>query len=267
MFTQFDTMVAVGAFIFMTLGFFKGAIRSILGLGKWYGAGVLTLLFYPKASEMVASYMQPGMIANGVAVFATYIVALIILSIIIGILVAALGATVGGPGDRFLGALVGLTIGVIIASTAHYFIRSFAGGEDPQWLKDGKTYSVTAQGADTLQGYFKDVVKNMGTDMGFVKDLDPSGQLMNQIEQIQNSGTSQIDFEKLKEAIRIMKEEGSTPEQIKDMINIQDYMITPQETINSATGAANTIVNEGLNQVNQLKGALPQAPVATDDQE
>ncbi len=237
MLTQFDAIVAIGVLIFMTLGFFKGAIKSILGLGKWYGAGVLTLLFYPQASELVAQYMQPGMIANGIAVFFTYIIALIGLSVVIGILVAALGGTVGGPGDKLLGAIIGATIGIIIASTGHYFIRSFGGGSDPQWLKDGKTYDITAQGADKLQGYFKDVVQNMGTDMGFVRELDPSGGFEKKIQQVQQATGSQVDYDSLKEAIRMMKESGLAPEQIKDMINIRDYMQSPSFGSSDNSGA------------------------------
>lgn len=264
MFTQFDALVSVIAFIFMTFGIFKGAIKSILGLAKWYGAGVLTLLFYPKASELVAAYLQPGMIANGIAVFSTYIAALVILSIIIGIFVAALGSTVGGPSDRLLGAMVGISIGFIIGSTAHYFVRSFAGGTDPQWLQDGKTYKFTSVGADKLQGYFKDVVKNMGSDMGVVKDMDPTGGIADKIKKFQDSTGSQVDMEKLKEAIRIMKEEGLSPEQIKDLINIQDYLVMPQ---GAATGQANKIVNDTINAAKQYQNKIIPAPVAIDDQE
>lgn len=272
MFTQFDALVSVVAFIFMTLGLFKGAIKSILGLAKWYGAGVLTLLFYPKASELVASYMQPGMVANGIAVFITYIAALILLSIIIGIFVAALGSTVGGPGDRLMGAIVGITIGVIVASTAHYFVRSFAGGTDPDWMKEGKTYEVTSVGADKLQEYFKDVVKNMGVDMGVVKDLDPSGQLADKIKAFQESTGGEIDMAKLKEAIRMMKENGFEPNQIKDMINIQDYMAVPQQSGNAVTGQATKeakqIIDGAVNSAKQYQNKLvPPAPIAIDDQE
>ncbi len=273
MFTQFDAVVSVVAFIFMTLGFFKGAIKSILGLAKWYGAGVLTLLFYPKASEIVASYIQPGMLVNGIAIFVTYIAALIVLSIVIGIFVAALGSSVGGPSDRLMGAIVGTTIGLIIASTAHYFVRSFGGNTDPQWLKDGMTYSVTSVGADKLQGYFKDVIHNMGSDVGIIKEMDPTGSIADKIKQFQDSTGSQIDMEKLKEAIRIMKEDGLTPEQIKDLINIQDYMAIPQkigeELTGGANGQANGIVNDAVKAAKQYQQKLTpeNAPIAIDDQE
>lgn len=224
MFTQFDIIVSFITLLFLTMGFFKGAIRSILGLGKWYGAGVLTLLLYPQARELVSQYIQPGMIVNGVAVILTYIVALIALSIIIGIFVAALGGTVGGAGDKVLGAAVGITIGVIIASTAHYFVRSFGGGVDPSWLKSGATYEITSNGADKLQGYFKDVVNKMGVDMGMAASIDPTGGIVDKIKDFQSSTGSTVDLDKLKEAVRLMKEEGMAPDQIKDMINIQDYM-------------------------------------------
>ncbi len=259
MFTQFDIIVSFIILLFMTFGLFKGAIRSILGLGKWYGSGVLTILFYPQVRDVVAQYIQPGMIVNGVAVFVTYIVALIALSIVIGIFVAALGGTVGGPGDRLLGAAVGVTIGAIIASTGHYFIRSFNGGTDPDLLKKGSTYELTSKGADKLQEYFKDIVSKMGSDMGMMKSMDPSGGLADKIKQFQTSTGSQIDFDKLKEAVRLMKEEGMEPSQIKDMINIQDYMALPN-------GEASAIVNDTMNKIKNVQGDI-EAPVAYDDQE
>jgi uncharacterized membrane protein required for colicin V production len=229
MFTQFDIIVSFITLLFATMGLFKGAIKSILGLGKWYGAGVFTLLLYPKVSEVVGQYMQPGMVANGIAVFLTYVTTLIILSILIGIFVAALGGTVGGAGDKLMGAVVGVTIGLIIASTAHYFIRSFGGGADPSWLKKGTTYEVTSKGADRLQDYFKDVVNKMGTDMGILKSVDPTGALANKIKEFERKTNLAVDYDKLKQAVQMMKEQGMSPEQIKDMIDIQDYMSLPQQ--------------------------------------
>ncbi len=244
MLTQFDIIVCVITLLYVTWGFFKGAIKSILGLGKWYGAGVLTLILYPKIKTLLAAQLPDGMVLNAVAMIATYVAVLVLLSIIVSILVSALGGTVGGPSDRILGAAVGLTIGIIIASTAHYFIRSFKGGKDPDWLQKGETYQITSQGADKLQGYFKNVVQNMGVDLGFVKNLDPTGSLASQIQGLQANG-SVIDMDKLKDAVRMMKDEGMSPNQIKDMINVQDYM---------TAGSAQQVIT---NTTKQLQNAMP----------
>ena len=196
---------------------------------------------------------------------------MVILSILIGIFVAALGGPVGGAGDKLMGAVVGVTIGLIISSTAHYFIRSFAGNADPSWLKAGSTYKITSKGADKLQGYFKDVVNKMGTDMGIAKSIDPTGAIANKIKEFERSTGSQVDYNKLKEAVRLMKQEGMSPNQIKDMINIQDYMEIPQqvggEMVGASTNQANDIVNETVKQIKKMQGSMPSAPVAMEDQE
>jgi membrane protein required for colicin V production len=242
MLTQFDIVFCVAIFIFATLGLAKGAIKSILGLLKWYGAGVLTMMAYPYVNVLVAQYIKPGMIVNGVAIFFSYVAILILLSILISIFVAALGSTVGGGGDRILGAVVGASIAFILLSTIHYFIRSFSGSNDPDWLKSGKTYNITSQGADTLQKYFKDNAEKVGIDLGFISNFDISGSIANKVNSYQiNAGGagSQIDLVKLKEAIRMMKENGMSPEQIKGSINIQDYMQSPSETMQNSNPNTN----------------------------
>jgi uncharacterized membrane protein required for colicin V production len=202
-------------------------------------------------------------------VIVTYIITLIVLSIVIGIFVAALGGTVGGAGDKFLGALVGISVGAIIASTAHYFIRSFSGGTDPAWLQKGETYQITSRGADKLQDYFKDVVNKMGVDMGFLKTVDPSGALQDKIKTLETQTGAHIDYDKLKEAIKMMKDQGISPDQIKDMINIQDYMSMPVQEINTGAGSAGQqskkIVNDTINKLKGLQNNMPQ-PVDNDDQ-
>lgn len=274
--SQFDIIVYVSALIFLTLGFFKGAIKSILGLAKWYGAGIFTVMFYPHIRELVEAQVGAGMAANGVSIIGTYIVALVALSILIGIFLTALGSTVGGGSDRIMGAMVGMTIAAIIVSTGHYFLRSFNGGNDPDWLRGGKTYALTSQGADILQGYFKDVVKGMGVDLGLAKNIDPTGDIANKIKEFQNETGSDIDYAKLKDAVRMMKEDGMSPDQIKDMINVQDYMAVSQETGQALTDAnsedAQAIVKEAVKQLEKLKGAMPNgaagdAPIGLDDQE
>lgn len=266
--SQFDIIVYVSALIFLTLGFFKGAIRSILGLAKWYGAGVVTVMFYPQIRELVEAQVGSGMVANGVAIIGTYIVALVALSILISIFLTALGSTVGGGSDRIMGAMVGISIAAIIVSTGHYFLRSFNGGTDPDWLKGGKTYSLTNQGANILQTYFKDVVKGMGVDLGLAKNMDPTGDIANKIKEFQSETGSEIDYTKLKDAIRMMKEDGMSPDQIKDMINIQDYMAVSQETGQALTDAnsedAQEIVNQATQELKKLKNAMPNG---LDDQE
>jgi membrane protein required for colicin V production len=274
--SQFDIIVYVSALIFLTLGFFKGAIRSILGLAKWYGAGVVTVLFYPQIRELVDAQIGAGMVANGVAIIGTYIVALVALSILISIFLTALGSTVGGGSDRIMGAMVGITIAAIIVSTGHYFLRSFNGGADPDWLRGGKTYSLTNQGANILQSYFKDVVKGMGVDLGLAKNMDPTGDIANKIKEFQNETGSDIDYAKLKDAIRMMKEDGMAPDQIKDLINIQDYMAVSQEAgqtmVDASSGDAEAIVNQATEELKKLKNAMPnsmnnEAPIGLDDQE
>ena len=58
--TNFDIITIVVLLIFTTISFFKGGIGSILSLAKWYGAGVLSVMFYPEAKQVTEEALEIG---------------------------------------------------------------------------------------------------------------------------------------------------------------------------------------------------------------
>jgi uncharacterized membrane protein required for colicin V production len=221
MYTQFDVVALVTLLVFITISMIKGGIKSVLGIGKWYGAFFLALAFYPYTKSIVESVMQPSPIINGVAVFLVYIIALVILSLIIAVIIAALGNTIGGVFDRLLGVIVGLGLGYIIVSTIHFAVSVVHNNDDPSWLADGKTYQFTKYGSEMLASYFNDELSSMTGDLGIdMPDVSApsSGNIPNVVRDNLNTGDSNINIEALMERARELKNLGYSPEEVKSII-------------------------------------------------
>ena len=232
MFTQYDVIISVIVLILITMSFFKGGIRSILGMVKWYGAAILTLIFYPYTKLMVEEFMQPSEIINGIAVFLVYVVAVVVLSIINRILIAAMGDSVGGFLDKLIGALVGFTIGYIIAATIHFSLAIAFKDNKPDWFKNGKLYVFTEHGSNIIAGYLKDAAEEMGQDFGSelpegdtdsgkeaVEDgfEDLQDGVRDKLKDIDNS-KPQMNSIQIRIRARELKEQGYTADEIKEII-------------------------------------------------
>jgi uncharacterized membrane protein required for colicin V production len=233
MFTQYDVIISVIILILVTVSFFSGGIRSILGMIKWYGAAFLTVAFYPYTKQIVEQVLQPSDVINGVAVVVVYIVAVILLAIINRILIAAMGDTVGGFFDKFIGAIVGFTIGYIIAATMHFALEISLKQDQPAWFKNGKLYEFTKFGSDILRSYLKDVVDEIEDDIGVETNIDQDVPEREDIIQdglidLKESVSDAINSDAVKEfslppseirrRARELKEEGYNADEIKEII-------------------------------------------------
>lgn len=100
-------------------GFMRGAVREILGVGAWVGAGFTALMFYPTMLPIVRSTIGRPDFAEPVAFGLVFLVVLILLSLIARLMARAVrNAGLGGL-DRTLGLLFGLGRGALLIIGAY----------------------------------------------------------------------------------------------------------------------------------------------------
>lgn len=152
MFTYFDVIVSVIVIICTLTSYMRGFIRDALSLMVWFGAGLLTLLFFPFAADMFESVFRHSVVVSVVAVVIVYVIFLFILSIVNNLILSALSELRGGTFDKLLGIFFGIGKGFAIASLIHFSIAEIAGDSEPEWLI-GETYPLTEKGADVISGW------------------------------------------------------------------------------------------------------------------
>ena len=97
--------------------FFRGFIRELLSLGAWVGAAIITLYFFPHATEMMKNHVKSEHLAAGVSALGTYIASLISITIMNSILLPICEEGIGGGLlDNFLGLMFGAMRGAFILS-------------------------------------------------------------------------------------------------------------------------------------------------------
>jgi membrane protein required for colicin V production len=249
MFTQFDIVVSIITLFFVVLGFFNGAVKTVFSIGKWVGAWYLTTRYYPEAREFVESFMQPGMVANAVAVGGLGIISLVGIAIAGSMISAAVAGTIGGSLDKVLGIALGVLEGFLIASIMHYCTILFKNGETPDWLAEGQTYRYTARGADMFDKLLKGKLDN-------IKIAYDEG-IANFTDKIQNK--DKYDMDALSSEIAKMSKSGASEKEITSKLNNEDFMnqfLKIAESMKNNVGKA----PKGGDSENLMKNFINDAP-------
>jgi membrane protein required for colicin V production len=150
-FTAVDVGVAVLVLISAILATARGFTREILSLATWAGAAAIAAYMYFYHSDIAAKYFSEPLVATGVTVIGTFLVALIVLHLLtmwIGDLVVDSRV---GPLDRTLGFVFGAARGILICVVAAVFANFLIGAQDPM-LKDSKSFPPLMNAGDYLIG-------------------------------------------------------------------------------------------------------------------
>jgi membrane protein required for colicin V production len=150
-FTAVDVGVAVLVLISAILATARGFTREILSLATWAGAAAISAYMYFYHSDIAAKYFSEPLVATGVTVIGTFLVALIVLHLLtmwIGDLVVDSRV---GPLDRTLGFVFGAARGILICVVAAVFANFLIGAQDPM-LKDSKSFPPLMNAGDYLIG-------------------------------------------------------------------------------------------------------------------
>ncbi len=112
--TALDWTIAALIGLSTLFGFWRGLLRTLIGLLGWAGGGVLALRHGAQVGEH-AQFLPEGM--RSLAGMTTIMVVSVIVAAVAGMMMSALLKSVGlRPGDRLLGAVFGLARGVAIAA-------------------------------------------------------------------------------------------------------------------------------------------------------
>ena len=152
-FTGVDVGVAVLVLISAILATARGFTREILSLATWAGSAAVAAYMYFYHKDIAEQYIKEPIVATGVTVVGTFLVALIILHLLtmwIGDLVVDSRV---GPLDRTLGFVFGAARGVLICIVAAVFANFLLGGPNmPSMVAEAKSYQPLLGAGDYLIG-------------------------------------------------------------------------------------------------------------------
>lgn len=151
MFTTVDVGVAVLVLISAILATARGFTREVLSLATWAGSAAIAAYMYFNHSDLAAQYFDNELLATGVTVIGSFLIALIVLHLLtmwIGDLVVDSRI---GPLDRLLGFVFGAARGILICIVAAVFANFLIAPSNPM-LKDSKSYPTLLSAGDYVIG-------------------------------------------------------------------------------------------------------------------
>lgn len=165
-FTGVDVGVAVLVLISAILATARGFTREILSLATWAGAAAIAAYMYFYHADIARTYIKEELVATGVTVIGSFLVALIVLHLLtmwIGDLVVDSRV---GPLDRTLGFIFGAARGVLICVVGAVFANFLLGPADrlPEMLRDAKSFPPLMSAGDYLIGLLPDDIETQLTD-------------------------------------------------------------------------------------------------------
>ena len=164
-FTGVDVGVAVLVLISAILATARGFTREVLSLATWAGSAAIAAYMYFNHSDIAAQYFAEPLVATGVTVIGTFLVALIVLHLLtmwIGDLVVDSRV---GPLDRTLGFVFGAARGILIAVVAAVFANFLLSGSNmPPMLRDAKSFPPLMSAGDYLIGLLPDDIEKQFSD-------------------------------------------------------------------------------------------------------
>lgn len=163
-FTGVDVGVAVLVLISAILATARGFTREILSLATWAGSAAIAAYMYFYHRDIAQAYIKEELVATGVTVIGTFIVALIVLHLLtmwIGDMVVDSRV---GPLDRTLGFVFGAARGVLICIVAAVFANFLLAPNLPEMVRDAKSYPPLLSGGEYLITLLPDDVEKQLTD-------------------------------------------------------------------------------------------------------
>ncbi|MBN9306498.1 MAG: hypothetical protein BGO82_20600 [Devosia sp. 67-54] len=173
-FTGVDVGVAVLVLISAILATARGFTREILSLATWAGAAAIAAYMYFYHKDLAEKYIDNPLVATGVTVVGTFLVALIVLHLLtmwIGDMVVDSRI---GPLDRTLGFLFGAARGVLICIVAAVFANFLLAPKLPDMVANAKSYPPLLSAGDWLITLLPDDIEKQFTDFLQKRNQNPN---------------------------------------------------------------------------------------------
>ena len=172
-FTGVDVGVAVLVLISAILATARGFTREILSLATWAGSAAIAAYMYFYHGDLAAQYIKEPLVATGVTVIGTFLVALIVLHLLtmwIGDMVVDSRI---GPLDRTLGFVFGAARGVLICIVAAVFANFLLAPKLPDMVAEAKSYPPLLSAGDWIITLLPDDIEKQFTDFLQKRNQNP----------------------------------------------------------------------------------------------
>jgi membrane protein required for colicin V production len=161
--TAFDVAAILVVGLSVLVAFLRGAIRELLTIGTWLGAGVVAFYGFPYARELARRTIETEWLADAAALCVVFVVPLI------GFKVAAAVLTEHVPGgsvetvDRMAGAVFGIARGALVVCVVYLGLTILIAPEDhPDWVKNALVLPYVKDGAALLSRLMPDDIAARG---------------------------------------------------------------------------------------------------------
>jgi membrane protein required for colicin V production len=146
-------VVAISALI----GFARGFIREVFGIGAWIGAIVLAIWFHDLVLSPIQRWTDDPAIANPLSYAAIFLPALIVLSVITGAIGNAVRSSMLGSLDRTMGLAFGVARAALLVAAAYVMLGWLqAPAAWPQPVRDARSTPYAYALAGWLVNYLPD---------------------------------------------------------------------------------------------------------------
>jgi membrane protein required for colicin V production len=155
--TAFDVAAILVLALSVLVAFFRGAIRELLTIGTWVGAGVATYYGFPYARELARRTMETEWLADAAALCVVFVVPLIALKVAAAVLTEHLPGGSVESVDRVAGAAFGIARGALVVCVAYLGLTILIAPEDhPDWVKNALILPYVKDGAALLSRLMPD---------------------------------------------------------------------------------------------------------------
>ena len=139
-----DLAVLAALVIAGLLGLWLGVVRVLLGIGSWIGAALLTVYGLPLLRPTAREWIESPFLADLAAGAAVFLVGLVILTVLTHLIAERVRGSALGAVDRSVGLVVGLALGIVIASGGFLVVERLLvepgqSSERPDWIQDSRT--------------------------------------------------------------------------------------------------------------------------------
>ncbi len=143
-----DVIVLILIALSAILGFARGFVREVLGIGAWLGAALVAYFYYPRIAPITHGLISNWIVSEVAGYGALFLVAVITLSIISHFLANLVRGSLLSALDRILGIFFGVALGAALLSIV-YIVGGFFTPSD-HWsteIRDSRSLPYIHQGA------------------------------------------------------------------------------------------------------------------------
>ncbi len=181
-----DLAILVVMLVSGVFAFLRGFVQSLLSLGAWVGAAVVTVIALPFAQPYARELIASPFLAEMAAGVGIFIVVLVLISILTHWLSKHVRESSLGALDRSLGLLFGFLRGAVLVCLAWIPLAVFVPREDhPSWIAEARALPLVEQGAGLLISL---VPENVIPELQNVGPDSPQGSPEETFDQLVNPG-------------------------------------------------------------------------------